>query len=58
MRFSRKILAWDLSLTMDNVFIERFWRTLKYDEVYLNDYESPAQAKCTTGRDDATHGLQ
>ena len=30
---------------LDNVFIERFWRTLKYDEVYLNDYESPAQAR-------------
>jgi transposase InsO family protein len=49
MRFSRKILAWDLSLTMDNVFIERFWRTLKYDEVYLNDYESPAQARGCIG---------
>ena len=27
---------------LDNVIIERFWRTLKYDEVYLNDYTSPA----------------
>ncbi len=34
---------------LDNVFIERFWRTLKYDEVYLNDYESPAQARGCIG---------
>ena len=34
---------------LDNVFIERFWRTLKYDEVYLNDYESPAQARGRIG---------
>ena len=25
---------------MDNIFIERLWRTLKYEEVYLNAYES------------------
>lgn len=28
----------------DNIFTERFWRSLKYEEVYLNDYESPRQA--------------
>jgi len=22
----------------DNIFIERLWRTLKYEEVYLKDY--------------------
>ena len=30
---------------LDNVIIERFRRTLKYDEVYLNDYASPAEAR-------------
>ena len=25
---------------LDNVCIERFWRTLKYDEIYLHEYES------------------
>ena len=30
---------------LDNVIIERFWRTIKYDEVYLNDYTSPAEAR-------------
>jgi putative transposase len=23
---------------MDNIFVERLWRSLKYDEVYLNAY--------------------
>jgi putative transposase len=30
---------------LDNLPIERFWRTLKYDEVYLKDYENMADAK-------------
>lgn len=30
---------------MDNVFIERLWRSLKYEEVYLKAYDSVAQAK-------------
>ncbi len=25
---------------MDNIFIERLWRSVKYEEVYLNEYES------------------
>jgi putative transposase len=29
----------------DNVFIERFWRTLKYEEVYLRAYESVSAAR-------------
>ena len=24
----------------DNIFVERLWRTVKYENVYLNDYES------------------
>lgn len=30
---------------MDNIFTERLWRSLKYQEVYLNEYESPKQAR-------------
>jgi len=30
---------------LDNVVIERFWRTLKYDEVYLKEYESVIDAR-------------
>ena len=29
----------------DNVFIERFWRTVKYEEVYLRAYESVSDAR-------------
>ena len=27
---------------MDNVFIERLWRSLKYEEIYLKEYETVA----------------
>lgn len=30
---------------LDNVFIERLWRTLKYEEVYLKSYESVAELR-------------
>jgi len=26
---------------LDNIFTERLWRTVKYEEVYLRDYEDP-----------------
>lgn len=29
----------------DNIFIERLWRSLKYEEVYLNEYTSPREAR-------------
>jgi putative transposase len=29
----------------DNIFIERFWRSFKYEEVYLKDYQSPREAR-------------
>ena len=30
---------------MDNIFVERLWRSLKYEEVYLKDYASVAEAR-------------
>ena len=30
---------------MDNIFIERLWRSLKYEEVYLHAYATVAEAK-------------
>jgi len=33
----------------DNVFIERLWRSLKYEEVYLKAYDSMAEAKLSIG---------
>jgi len=29
----------------DNIFTERLWRTIKYEEVYLKSYESPREAR-------------
>ncbi len=26
--------------SIDNIVIERFWRSIKYEEIYLNDYKS------------------
>jgi putative transposase len=34
---------------MDNIFVERLWRSLKYEEVYLNAYASVAEAKTGIG---------
>lgn len=33
----------------DNIFIERLWRTVKYEEVYLHDYESVPHARESLG---------
>jgi len=29
----------------DNIMIERLWRTVKYEDVYLRDYQTPAEAR-------------
>ncbi|MFH1852601.1 MAG: IS3 family transposase [Candidatus Neomarinimicrobiota bacterium] len=34
----------------DNIIVERFWRTLKYDEVYLKDYHDVKEAKVSIGK--------
>lgn len=34
----------------DNIFIERLWRSLKYEEVYLNDYQRVSEARRGIGR--------
>jgi transposase InsO family protein len=34
---------------MDNVFVERPWRSLKYEEVYLHAYATVAEAKAGIG---------
>lgn len=31
--------------SVDNIAIERFFRTLKYDEIYLNEYHSVKELK-------------
>ena len=34
---------------LDNIWIERFWRSLKYEEVYLNTYDSVLEARRAIG---------
>ncbi len=34
---------------MDNIFTERLWRSLKYEEVYLKDYATVLEAKENIG---------
>jgi len=34
----------------DNVFVERLWRSVKYEEVYLHAYDSVAEARSSIGR--------
>jgi putative transposase len=35
---------------IDNIFVERLWRSLKYEEVYLNPYDSLVEARDGIGR--------
>jgi putative transposase len=55
--FTRVLLARGVKISMDgkgrcidNVFVERLWRSLKYEEVYLNDYDDLVQARAGIGR--------
>jgi putative transposase len=48
----RILVAHDVQISMDgrgrwlhNVFIERLWRSVKYEEVYLKAYESIPEAR-------------
>ncbi len=34
----------------DNIFTERLWRSVKYEEVYLTEYASPREARCSLSR--------
>lgn len=33
----------------DNIMIERLWRTVKYEDVYIRSYETPAEARLGLG---------
>lgn len=35
---------------LDNIFVERLWRSLKYEEVYLHDYQSVSEARMAIDR--------
>lgn len=34
----------------DNIMVERLWRTVKYEDVYLRDYQNPTEARFGLGR--------
>ena len=34
---------------MDNIFIERLWRSLKYEQVYLAEYAAGSEARAGIG---------
>jgi putative transposase len=41
---------WSLNLALDlyrsiNVFVERLWRSVKYEEIYLRAYDTVAEAR-------------
>jgi putative transposase len=54
--FTQPLLARGIKISMDgrgraldNVFVERLWRTVKYDEVYLKSYRSQIEADTSLG---------
>ena len=49
-RYGRpEIFNTDQGSSRNNVFVERLWRSLKYEEVYLNAYDSIAMARAGIG---------
>lgn len=48
--FTSRLLAQEIAISMDgrgraldNIFVERLWRTVKYEDVYLKDYANPKE---------------
>lgn len=40
------LISWDSKgRALDNIYIERFWRSLKYEEVYLKEYRNVKEAR-------------
>jgi putative transposase len=55
--FTEVLLKADIQISMDgkgrvfdNIFVERLWRTVKVEEVYLRDYQTVAEARYGLGR--------
>lgn len=43
--FYWSVSLWQSKLIRDNIFVERLWRSIKYEEVYLHAYESVSVAR-------------
>jgi putative transposase len=57
MAFTSVLIKNEIAISMDgkgawrdNVFVERFWRSIKYEEVYLKAYEDVPEARQSIGR--------
>ncbi len=55
--FTGLLLEHNIAISMDgrgawrdNVFVERLWRSVKYEEVYLRAYDTVADARASIGR--------
>jgi putative transposase len=55
--FTEVLLKHEIAISMDgkgawrdNVFVERLWRSIKYEEVYLKAYDSVSEARASIGR--------
>lgn len=55
-QYTQLLLAANVQISMDgrgraldNIFTERLWRSLKYEEVFLHDYANPREARCSLG---------
>ena len=55
--FTRVLIENDIQISMDgkgawrdNVFVERLWKSVKYEEVYLRAYDSVAEARASLER--------
>jgi len=55
--FTEVLLKADIAISMDgrgawrdNVFVERLWRSVKYEEVYLKAYETVSEARASIDR--------
>ena len=50
--YTRRLEAANVRISMDgkgraldNIFTERFWRSLKYEDIYLHDYSTPREVR-------------
>jgi putative transposase len=57
LEFTQLLKRYDIAISMDgkgcwrdNVFVERLWKSIKYEEVYLHAYDSVSAAKSGIGR--------
>jgi putative transposase len=55
--FTGRLLTAGIAISMDgrgraldNIFVERLWRTVKYEDIYLNGYQTPREVSAGLGQ--------